>query len=373
MNVLDLTKKLISFKTITPNDDGIVDFLIDYLQVHQFHCEKLIFADVTNLYAKYGNNNGPNFCFAGHTDVVPPGNNWTSDPFTAVIKDKMLYGRGASDMKAAVAAFITASIEFIEKYKFDGSISFLITGDEEAKAEHGTIKIMEHLALRKEKFSACIVGEPTCPNDLGDMIKYGRRGSLNFDLIIHGKQGHVAYPSLAKNPIDILVRILKELKETSLDNGNDDFDPSNLEITNIIVGNSIRNVIPGQAKAEFNIRFNNIHTVEALIELVEELVKKNAEEYSLISKIGAEVFINKKESPLINHLEDSIYEVLGIKPVLSTTGGTSDARFIKNYCPVIEFGLVNKTAHHIDEHVNIDDIQNLKEIYLTFLKKYFSI
>lgn len=373
MDVIALATKLLNFKTITPNDDGIVDFLINYLEPYGFITEKLIFADVTNLYAKFGNNKGPNFCFAGHTDVVPPGNGWSSDPFTATIKDKKLYGRGASDMKSAVSAFIIATIEFIEKYKFEGSISFLMTGDEEAKAENGTIKMLNYLALNQEKFSACIVGEPTCTSHLGDIIKYGRRGSLNFDLTVYGKQGHVAYPKLAINPIDILVEIIKELKETKLDNGNEDFDPSNLEVTNIFVGNEARNVIPSKAEAKFNIRFNNIHTSKSLTELIESIIRKKTINYDLTTEVGAEVFVNEKESELVTCLKNAIKDVLDIVPVLSTTGGTSDARFIKDYCPVIEFGLINKTAHHVDEHVSIEDIQNLKEIYFNFLKKFFKV
>ncbi len=371
-DVVSLTKKLISFKSVTPIDDGIVDFLIDYLTPHNFICEKLIFEDVTNLYVRYGKTE-PNFCFAGHTDVVPPGDNWSSDPFNAIIKDSMLYGRGTSDMKAAVAAFITASIEFTKKYPFKGSISLLITGDEEAKAENGTIKMLKYLKDHAQQLDACIVGEPTCPQQLGDMIKYGRRGSLSFTLIVTGKQGHVAYPQLAINPIDILLKILTDLKNLELDNGNLDFDPSNLEITDITVGNNISNVIPRQSQATFNIRFNNLHTSEYLQSLVNAVCKKYTDSYSLTATLGADVFVNNKHSELINCLQSAISEVTNITPILSTTGGTSDARFIKNHCSVIEFGLVNKTAHHVDEHVAVKDIENLKEIYLVFLKKYFGI
>ena len=276
-------------------------------------------------------------------------------------------------MKSAVAAFMVASIEFIEKYNFKGSISFLITGDEEAVAENGTVKILDYLKKNGEKLDACIVGEPTCPEKLGDMIKYGRRGSLSFDLTIFGKQGHVAYPELAENPIDVLLKILKELKEFQLDKGTDDFIPSNLEITDIMVGNDISNVIPGEANAKFNIRFNNLHNHESLRKLIDGICKKYSKSYMLSDNLGSESFVNDKESIVINYLKSSIEFITGINPVLSTTGGTSDARFIKDHCQVVEFGLVNKTAHHVDENVLIKDIDNLKNIYFEFLKRFFSV
>ena len=370
--VISLTKKLINFKSITPVDDGVVDFLVEYLTTYKFKCEKLVFEDVTNLYARYKFEE-PHFCFAGHTDVVPPGNKWSEDPFNANIKDGILYGRGAVDMKTSVAAFMVASIEFIEKYNFKGSISFLITGDEEGKAENGTVKMLDYLKKNGHKLDSCIVGEPTCPEKLGDMIKYGRSGSLSFSLKIFGKQGHVAYPDLAHNPIDILLKILVDLKELKLDEGSDDFISSNLEITDITVGNPISNVIPGEAQAKFNIRFNNLHNHESLKKLIENICKKHSKNYVLFDNLGADSFINDKESSLINHLKSAIESVTGINPVLSTTGGTSDARFIKDYCQVIEFGLVNKTAHHIDEHVSLEDIDNLKKIYFEFLKRFFSV
>ena len=331
---ISLTKKLISFRSITPIDDGIVDFLIDYLTPHNFICQKLIFEDVTNLYAKYGNQE-PNFCFAGHTDIVPVGGNWSIDPFAGTLKDGMLYGRGASDMKAAIAAFMLASIEFTQAYNFTGSISFMITGDEEDKAENGTIKILQYLQEQGQKLDACIIGEPTCPEKLGDMIKYGRRGSISFELTVNGKQGHVAYPHLADNPIDRLIKIFGSLKALKLDDGNEDFIASNLEITDITVGNLVGN------------------------------------NYHLKILSSAEAFLNPKDSPMINALQESIEQITGSNATLSTTGGISDARFIKDHCQVIEFGLVNKTAHHIDEHVTADDIIKLKEIYFRFLETYF--
>ncbi|MEK6733819.1 MAG: succinyl-diaminopimelate desuccinylase [Pseudomonadota bacterium] len=369
---ISLTQKLISFPSVTPIDAGITDFLIECLSNYNFKCTKLIFDDVTNLYARFGNN-GPNFCFAGHTDVVPTGNNWSFDPFIGTMKDGMLYGRGTSDMKAAVAASMIASIEFVKAYNFNGSISFLITGDEEAKAENGTVKVLEYLDTINEKIDACIVGEPTCPEILGDMIKYGRRGSVSFDLIVKGTQGHVAYPHLADNPINHLLKILTELKSIKLDQGNEDFMASNLEITNIEIGNLAGNVIPGQAKATFNIRFNNCHTKDSLIKLVQTICDKFSHDFELNSHLGAECFVNSKNSDLVSLLKESVKQITGIEPVLSTTGGTSDARFLKNYTQVIEFGLINKTAHKIDEHVSIEDIIKLKEIYFSFLERFFKV
>lgn len=369
-NPLILAQKLIQFPSVTPIDAGISNFLSNYLTTYGFTCKELIFEDINNIYARYGSKE-PNFCFAGHTDVVPAGEGWSSDPFTPMIKDGILYGRGASDMKAAIAAFICASIEFIENNDFNGSISFLITGDEEGPAINGTRKVLEYLQNNQETISACIVGEPTCPNYLGEMIKYGRRGSINFKLAINGTQGHVAYPELANNPIDILVDILKDLKSLKLDSGNDDFIASNLEVTNLSVENETSNIIPSQARANFNIRFNNIHNAESLNNLVEKICKKYSDDFELEYNCSGEAFVDSKKSSFINSLSDAITKVTNKSPILSTTGGTSDARFIKDHCQVIEFGLVNQTAHHVDEHVSCQDILNLKEIYLDFLKRYF--
>jgi succinyl-diaminopimelate desuccinylase len=367
---IELAKELIKFPSITPIDAGIIDFLVSYLTPIGFKCEKLVFGEVTNLYARFGEDD-PNFCFAGHTDVVPAGDNWTYDPFTPTIVDGMLYGRGASDMKAALAASIIATSEFIQNNNFKGSISFLITGDEEGPAKNGTAKVLEHLKEKGETLSACIVGEPTCAENFGDIIKYGRRGSISFSLTINGTQGHVAYPSLAENPINSLIKILAELKSHNLDDGNEDFDPSNLEITDITVGNKADNVIPAQAKAKINIRFNNLHTSESLTKFVENICEKYSKNFILEAKHGAESFINSKNSDVLKHLSKAVAVVTGNSPSLSTTGGTSDARFIKDFCQVAEFGLLNKTAHHKDEHVAIADITTLKEIYLKFLKLYF--
>lgn len=365
-HVIELAQKLIKFPTVTPIDAGIIDYLSSYLKKYNFNCHKLVFEDVTNLYARFGTSE-PNICFAGHTDVVPVGNGWSVDPFAAIIKDNKLYGRGASDMKAAVAAFIAASIEFIESHSFKGSISFLISGNEEGVADNGTPKILEYLKKNNEKINACVVGEPTCANKLGDIIKYGRRGSISFNLKVKGKQGHVAYPNSAINPIDNLIEILSKLKALHLDDGNDDFDPSNLEITDIMVGNNADNVIPGVAEAKFNIRFNNIHNKDSLTELVLNICRP----HEVKVYCSSSPFIGAKKSKFIDNLKDAITEVTKMVPQMSTTGGTSDARFIKDYVPVVEFGLLNKTAHHVDEHVLIEDIIMLKKVYLSFLKNSF--
>lgn len=364
---IKLAQDLIKFPSITPTDAGIIDFLINLLEAHNFICQKLVYDDVTNLYARSGNSE-PNVCFAGHTDVVPVGGQWSVDPFEAVIKENKLIGRGVVDMKGAIAAFISAAIEFIHTNKnFKGSISFLITGDEEGPATNGTKKVLEHLSLRGEKIDACIVGEPTSVKIVGDMIKYGRRGSISFHLKVLGKQGHVAYPHLADNPIDKLVDILNSLKSLKLDDGNEDFSPSNLEITNVVVNNPTGNVIPGKAEAFFNIRYNNIHSAESIINKIKEVCG----EYDLESKISAEAFLGNKDSPLIKDLISAIKKVRNIDPEISTTGGTSDARFIKNYAPVVELGLLNKTAHQVDEQAEIDDILELKKIYICFLESYY--
>lgn len=365
-----LAQKLIQFPSITPKDAGIIDFLINYLEPHSFKCHKIISEDVVNLYARFGKSD-PNFCFAGHTDVVPTGENWSIDPFAGIIKQGKLYGRGASDMKAAIAAFITASIEFISQHKFNGSISFAISGNEEGIPDNGTPKIIEYIKKIDHELAACIVGEPTCPNILGDMIKYGRRGSITFYLTVIGTQGHVAYPLLADNPINVLIKILSHLKQEILDEGNDDFDSSHLEITDITVNNPTSNIIPGEAKATFNIRFNNLHTVKSLEMLVDKICEIYSKNFILKFESSAKAFIGEKNSPLVTNLSAAINQVTALNPELSTNGGTSDARFIKDLCPTIEFGLVNATAHHIDEHVSIQDIHALKSIYLTFLKMYF--
>lgn len=368
---VELAAKLISFKSVTPNDDGAISFLSELLKSHGYKIEIAEFGQtpIKNLYARIGTTS-PNLCFAGHTDVVPVGDEkaWSVDPFGGVIKDGFLIGRGAVDMKTSIACFISAAKQFIDTHQNFGSISFLITGDEEADAIDGTVKMLKHI---NDTLDHCIVGEPTNPSNLGEMIKIGRRGSATFTIRVDGTQGHVAYPHNADNPITHLVKILNELKSKKLDDGNENFDPSNLEIVTIDVGNKATNVIPAHATANVNIRFNNFHTPDSLYALISETCKKYADgKFEIIRHNPAESFITEN-STFANLMAQSIKEVLGMDTVLSTTGGTSDARFIKDYCPVIEFGLVNESAHKIDEKVKIIDIENLTKIYYTFIRKYF--
>jgi succinyl-diaminopimelate desuccinylase len=331
--------------------------------------------DVDNLYARYGSGS-PHFCFAGHTDVVPVGDEaaWTTDPFAAQVKDGRLYGRGAADMKSAVASF-TAAAERLVRDGFQGSISLLITGDEEGPGVNGTVKMLETLAARGETIDHCLVGEPTSVDKLGDMVKVGRRGSINGWLTVHGTQGHVAYPHLADNPLPRLLEMLRRLNTQVLDEGTDHFQPSNLEITTIDVGNTATNVIPGVARAVVNIRFNDRHTGSGLDSWMRKVLDAVTEEmggrYEFTTKISGEAFMTEPGdfSALI---AEAVRKVTGITPELSTTGGTSDARFIRAYAPVIEFGLPNATMHKADENAGVDDIARLADIYEEILRGYFA-
>ncbi len=378
-SALELTKRLIQCRSVTPVDDGAIGVLEDFLNQAGFKCQRMEFdgdgGDKTlNLYAKFGGVNTPNLCFAGHTDVVPAGDerDWSFPPFSANVSDGYLYGRGAEDMKTAIACFASAAALYIrENPNFKGSISFLITGDEEGNAINGTKKALQKITELGEKIDACIVGEPTNPNILGEMAKIGRRGSITFKLSVEGTQGHVAYPQFADNPLTKLVAILHELKNHVLDSGNQYFQPSNLEITSIDTGNGADNVIPARAIAKINIRFNDVHSSESLIKWVHEVCKKHSPNYQLDYRVTGESFITKP-SRLSDILINAIKEVTGITPELSTTGGTSDARFIKDYCPVIEFGTTGRTAHKVDENVAVEDIEKLKAIYLSFIKSFFS-
>lgn len=371
-NPLTLTQNLIRCPSVTPTDAGALDVVQQSLTQLGFTCHRLKFEDVDNLYARYGTAQ-PNFCFAGHTDVVPVGDAaaWQTNPFAAEIQGNILYGRGAADMKAAIAAFISATATFLENNKtFNGSISFLITGDEEGIAINGTKKVLDWLAEKGEKLDFCLVGEPTNPTFLGEMIKNGRRGSMNGYLTIHGKQGHAAYPERAKNPIPLLLQALQNFLEKPLDAGNKFFQPSNLEITSVDVGNTVTNIIPATAKAQFNIRFNTEHTSESLTEWLHEQVKKVTADYALDIQVSGDAFLTAP-CPEIAIIQDATEKVTGKRPVLSTTGGTSDARFIKNYCPVVEFGIVGATMHQVNEAVYVEDIYSLTDIYKNILDQYF--
>ena len=381
INELQLAKELIKFPTVTPVDAGIMKFLEKKLKALGFKTKVLEFREknnkpVKNLYARLGSK-GPNFCYAGHLDVVPAGNlkDWTVNPFKPSVKKGYLIGRGANDMKSSVAAFVSAVSNFISnKRGFNGSISLLITGDEEGAAINGTKKVVEYLKKKKEKIDFCLVGEPTNPNKLGEMIKIGRRGSMTGKLSIIGIQGHVAYPHRANNPSTSLVQILKELKEIKFDNGTKDFQPTNLEITKIDIDNFADNVIPGIANAKFNIRFNNRHSSSSLKKKINKIIKKiskkNKSKYMIDYRVSGEAFLTKPNSTTYM-IQNIIKKITKIKPKLSTTGGTSDARFIRKIAPCLEFGLVGKTMHKVDEAVSLSDLKKLTLIYSIILKNYF--
>ena len=381
INELQLSKDLIRFPSITPKDAGVIKFLSKKLKKLGFNCKILEFKGkgskpIKNLYARIGKER-PNLCYAGHTDVVPPGNfkDWTVNPFKPIVKKNYLIGRGANDMKSSIACFTAAVSKFLEeKQKFNGSISFLITGDEEGYAINGTKKVVDYLKRKKEKIDFCIVGEPTNPNKLGEMIKIGRRGSLSGKIEIAGIQGHIAYPRLSNNPINTLVAICKKLKERKLDRGNKNFQPSNLEFTSINVDNKAHNVIPARARAQFNIRYNNLHTSNTLKKkinlIVKKISKKNKCKYKINYIANGEAFLTKPNKTIFM-AKKIIKKITRINPKFSTTGGTSDARFIKNISPCLEFGLVNKTMHRVDECVSLSDLKKLTKIYNEFLVEYF--
>ena len=376
INELKLARELIRRPSVTPKDAGAINILAKYLRSLGFKCQMMNFKNIKNLYARLGKSS-PNFCFAGHTDVVPPGNinDWSVNPFKPTIKNNKLIGRGANDMKASIACFVAAVSRFKSKNKkFKGSISLLITGDEEGIAINGTKKVVEYLKRKKEKINFCLVGEPTNPNKLGEMIKIGRRGSITGRLTIIGVQGHVAYPHRANNPSNTLVKILKKIKETKLDNGTKNFQASNLEITKINIDNHADNVIPGSADAVFNIRFNNKHSSGSLKRklnaIFKSITKKTKCKYKVQYEVSGEAFLTKPNRTTYM-IQDTIKKVTRIRPKLSTAGGTSDARFIRKIAPCLEFGLVGKTMHKIDESVTIADLKKLTKIYLNILENYF--
>ena len=380
-NEIELAKELIKFPSITPVDAGVMKFLERNLKKLGFETKIIEFKEknfkpVKNLYARLGKTE-PNFCYAGHLDVVPPGNinDWTTNPFKPSIKKGHLIGRGANDMKSSIAAFVSAVNTFLNKNKkFKGSISFLITGDEEGDAINGTKKVVDYLRKKKEKINFCLVGEPTNPNKLGEMIKIGRRGSLTGKLIINGIQGHVAYPDRANNPATTIIKILKELKDIKFDKGTKDFQPTNLEVTKINIINNADNVIPKSAEATFNIRFNNKHTSislkKRLNKIFRKISKKSKSNYKIEYRVSGEAFLTKPNATTFM-IQNIIKKVTKIKPKLSTTGGTSDLRFIRKLSPGLEFGLVGKTMHKVDEAVSLNDLKNLTKIYSIILENYF--
>jgi succinyl-diaminopimelate desuccinylase len=381
INPAALAAALIRRPSVTPKDEGALDLVAAALEKLGFDCRRLVFGDIHNLYARRGNRS-PNLCFAGHTDVVPTGaaEAWSFDPFSASLRDDALCGRGAVDMKGAIAAFITAVERFLNERGGErggergrdlaGSISLLITGDEEGDAVNGTRKVLEWLAERGEKIDACLVGEPTSAQSLGDMIKIGRRGSMTGRLTVHGVQGHTAYPHLADNAAHRLVAMLHALTAAEFDRGSEHFQPSTLQISTIDIGNPASNVIPAAARAVFNIRFNDCWTSEKLGRWLRQRLDEVGGRYTLDISVSGEAFV-VAPGMLSDCLAAAIRRVTGRTPELSTTGGTSDARFIRAHCPVAEFGLVGLTMHKVDERVELSDLNDLTAIYQTFLHLFF--
>jgi succinyl-diaminopimelate desuccinylase len=370
IDALALAQALIRRPSVTPADAGALDVLQAALEGLGFACRRLPFGEVDNLYARLGGG-GPNFCFAGHTDVVPPGEGWRHAPFEGVIENGTLYGRGAADMKSAIAAFVAAAARV---GKANGSISLLITGDEEGIGVNGTRKVLGWLKEKGERLDHCLVGEPTATARAGDTIKIGRRGSLNVELAAVGIQGHVGYPARAKNPIPPLALLVTRLSARRLDDGSAHFDPSTLCFTTIDVGNPATNVIPGEARARLNIRFNDRHTPESLIAWIEDEAAK------VVTETGAEISVTPQVSGVsfltapgafTTLVADAVRGVTGVDPQFSTSGGTSDARFIKDFCPVLELGLAGATMHKVDECVKVAEVNALADIYTAILRAYF--
>lgn len=379
MDPVDLAQALIRCPSVTPADEGAMDVLQSALEELGFTCHRLPFAtgnapEVQNLYARIGDR-APNFCFAGHTDVVPVGdaNEWSVDPFAAEIKGDRLYGRGASDMKTAIAGFAAAAARFLESRDngFPGSISLLITGDEEGEAVNGTVKVLEWLREKGEVLDACLVGEPTNPETLGDMIKIGRRGSMTAFLTVHGASGHAAYPHLADNPVERLVKMLSAVLDKPLDDGTEHFQPSTAVVTTIDVGNPVANVIPARAEARINVRFNDLHTGAGVETLLRRRLDDIGGDYDLDARVSGEPFLFPP-GPLSNLVAGAVEKVTGKRPEFSTAGGTSDARFIKDHCPVCEYGMTNQTAHKADENALVSNIRLLSDIYQSVLDGFFA-
>lgn len=369
VDVVALTQDLIRCPSVTPEDAGAQDVLIRVLEPLGFTCTKLRYGAVDNLFARRGNA-GPHLCFAGHTDVVPPGDDalWSSPPFAANIVDGQVIGRGAADMKGNIAAFIAALAAFPAG---KGSVSLLITGDEEGPAIDGTVKVLGWMKENGHIPDACIVGEPTNPERLGDEIKIGRRGSLSGLLTAHGIQGHVAYPHRADNPIPKLARMIDALASLELDQGSEFFDASTLQFSNVHVGNTADNVIPAAASARFNVRFNDLWTPEALEAELRATLDLTGENYALETTCGARSFITPP-GPFTDLVRDAVATATGRVPAITTSGGTSDARFIREYCPVVECGLINKTIHKVDEGAAVDDLRKLEAVYRAVLERFFA-
>jgi succinyl-diaminopimelate desuccinylase len=370
-----IAQALIRCPSVTPEDHGALEVVGQALDRLGFTCHRLTFeedgtAPIGNLYARVGEGS-PNLCFAGHTDVVPPGDlaGWRVDPFAGEVLDGVLYGRGAVDMKGAIACFLAAAARFLDEHRPAGSISFLITGDEEGPAINGTRKVLTWLKRRRERLDACLVGEPTNAEQLGDTIKVGRRGSLSGRLTVRGIQGHVAYPERADNPIPRLLAMLQALSQEPLDSGSDQFQPSELVITSVDVGNTASNLIPAEARATFNVRFNDRYTARTLEAALRARLDATGGDHRLETHCGAEAFLTAP-GVFTDLLEALIERELGVVPELSTSGGTSDARFLKDVCPVVEFGLVGATIHQVDERVPVADLEALTRVYQALLASF---
>lgn len=378
LDPVDLGSRLIRCPSVTPVEGGALDLLEQILTPLGFDCHRLNFSapntdPIDNLFARLGTG-APHFCFAGHTDVVPEGDRaaWRHDPFAGTVESGVLWGRGAADMKGAIAAFTAAAARLIadDGGPGDGSISLLITGDEEGPAVNGTARVLDWMQAEGHVPDVCVVGEPTNPTVLGEMMKIGRRGSLTGTLTVHGTQGHVAYPHLADNPIHRLLHMLEPFTEGRLDDGTEHFPASTLMITTIDVGNPATNVIPASARAVFNIRFNDAHSAETLERMLRASFDQKGGDYTLETSCSGESFVTEPGA-LSELVADTVEQVVGRRPALSTTGGTSDARFIKRVCPVVEFGLVGQTMHKVDERVLVDDLTALTDIYAVMLRRFF--
>jgi len=372
---VNLTSDLIRCESVTPKEAGAIVLLEELLSQAGFKCNRVDRGEVSNLFARWGS--GKTIGFNGHTDVVPVGSlvDWSVDPFGAEIKNGFLYGRGSTDMKSGVAAFAAAAIDFVQNSPPDGSIVLAITGDEEGQAKDGTLALLDWMNKNNEIINHCIVGEPTCPEKMGEMMKIGRRGSMTAYFTVRGIQGHSAYPHRAKNPLPVMAKLIYDLTSHELDKGSKHFDASTLAVTTIDTGNTANNIIPAETKATVNIRFNDKHTSEKisawLNKIINKIATENNIEINIEIQVSGESFVTAlgEFSSLVSN---SVYSETGIYPEPSTSGGTSDARFIKDHCPVVEFGLVGKTMHQIDERVSIDQIYKLKAIYFNIIKNYFA-
>lgn len=375
---IQLTADLIRCPSVTPNEGGALVLLEERLSAAGFECTRVDRGGVSNLFARWGDKGADKtFGFNGHTDVVPIGDEaaWTQAPFGADIVDGIMYGRGATDMKSGVAAFAAAAIDFVTNTPPEGAVILTITGDEEGDAIDGTTALLEHMEREGEQMSVCLVGEPTCPNEMGEMMKIGRRGSMTAWIEVTGKQGHSAYPHRANNPLPAIARLMDRLSSHELDQGTDHFDASTLAVVTIDTGNPATNVIPANCRATVNIRFNDLHSGASLTKWLEEEAKKVADDFGVAItmdvKISGESFLTPPGA-LSDLIAKSVEAETGRTPELSTSGGTSDARFVKNHCPVVEFGLVGKTMHQVDENVPVEQITQLKSIYTRILTDYFA-